>query len=149
MKVNTKIRYGLRTMIELAKNNEKSGLFQKEIAENQDIPLKYLDKIISGLKASGLITNVGGKKSGYMLTRSPSKISVYDIFRTFEGKLSIIECVNGDKKCCSGRRCASHEFWSFLNTEMEATLISRSLESLVKRQIELDDMKNHVINFQI
>ena len=42
MKINTKIRYGLRTMIEIANAQDDNGVLQKDIAKNQNISLKYL-----------------------------------------------------------------------------------------------------------
>lgn len=149
MKLNTKIRYGLRTMIELAMNAGVNGLFQKDIAERQDIPLKYLDKIISDLKSSELISNVGGKRSGYILAKDASKISVYDIYRAFEGSLSIIQCLNQNSNCCRNEICASQDFWGYLNTEMEAIILGKTLESLVNKQKELDVNKFKVMNYQI
>ncbi len=54
MKINTKVKYGMRTMVELALEKNREGIFQKEISKNQDISIKYLDQIIASLKASGL-----------------------------------------------------------------------------------------------
>jgi Rrf2 family protein len=149
MKLNTKIRYGLRAMIELATNAGVSGLFQKDISERQDIPLKYLDKIISDLKSAELIINVGGKRSGYMLAKEARKITVYDIYRAFEGSLSIIHCLNENSNCCRNEKCASQDFWGYMNTEMEAIMLSKTLEALVKKQKELDMTEFKVMNFQI
>ena len=84
MKMNTKVRYGLRAMIEMNTNESSSGILQKDISEIQEIPLKYLDSIISGLKNAGLIVNYSGKSSGYVITKQPAEISVYDIYRAFE-----------------------------------------------------------------
>lgn len=62
MKLNTKVRYGLRTMLEIALQEDNKGVFQKDIAKNQQISEKYLDLIIASLKANGLIANTSGKK---------------------------------------------------------------------------------------
>ena len=83
MKFNTKTRYGIRSMLEIAMNKEQDGVFQKDIAKNQNISIKYLDHIIHSLKASRLIVNVRGKKSGYTLTREPSEITMFDIHNAF------------------------------------------------------------------
>ena len=55
MKLNTKVRYGLRAVTQIASSTEV--LLQKDIADKQKIPLKYLDTIITGLRAKGLIKN--------------------------------------------------------------------------------------------
>ena len=68
-------------MLELAlKSDKEEGTLQKEIAENQDVSLKYLDHIIASLKSAGLIVNAGGKKSGYRLNRPAEEISIYDVY---------------------------------------------------------------------
>jgi Rrf2 family protein len=149
MKLNTKVRYGLRAMIELAMNSSISGLLQKDIAERQEIPLKYLDKIISELKSAGLINNVSGKKSGYLLSREASKISVYDIYRAFEGKLTIIQCLNGNSLCCRNGQCASQEFWRKMNFEIESTMTDKTLDQLAYLQKELDLKYQRSLSFQI
>ena len=97
MKFNTKTRYGLRTMLELSLNAEREeGTLQKEIAENQDVSIKYLDHIIADLKAAGLIVNVGGKKSGYRLNKPAEDITIYDIYVAFENELVIIDCLHNN-----------------------------------------------------
>lgn len=52
----------MRAMVEIAKADQKTGIFQKDISKNQKISLKYLDQIIQSLKTAGLIVNVKGKK---------------------------------------------------------------------------------------
>ncbi|NLB92194.1 MAG: Rrf2 family transcriptional regulator, partial [Bacteroidales bacterium] len=73
MKFNTRTRYGIRAMLEIASHPAEQGVFQKDIAENQEISIKYLDHIIRDLKVAGLLVNAKGKKSGYVLTRPAEK----------------------------------------------------------------------------
>ena len=60
MRMNTKVRYGLRAMIEIGSKEQTSGILQKEISEIQEIPLRYLDSIITDLRNAGLIVNFSG-----------------------------------------------------------------------------------------
>jgi len=133
MKINTKIRYGLRTLIELGLHEGKEGMLQKEIANNQKLSEKYLDSIVSSLKASGLIVNVGGKKSGYMLNRKPSEISIYDVYRTFEPDLSIIHCTDKPVTCFISRICVANEFWLDLNNMITKHLKKTTLGDIIKK----------------
>ena len=105
MKINTKIRYGIRAMLEISLADQQQGIYQKDIARNQDISVKYLDHIISSLKAAGLIRNVGGKNSGYRLSRPAAEITTYDIFRAFEFGLEINICVTPDYVCDRASIC--------------------------------------------
>ena len=131
MKFNTKTRYGVRTMLELALNeNREEGTFQKEIAENQDVSVKYLDHIIADLKAAKLIVNMGGKKSGYRLNRPAEEITIYDIYRAFDDELAIIDCLSVDGACPRKQTCVLKDFWCELNLSIRSSMESMNLKKL-------------------
>ncbi|MGD0710758.1 MAG: Rrf2 family transcriptional regulator [Bacteroidales bacterium] len=137
MKINTKIRYGLRTMLELGLHDNKTGMFQKDIAMNQQLSEKYLDPIIAALKTSGLITNAGGKKSGYILNKSKSEITIYDIYRAFEPELAIIHCVNKPVTCFISRICVANEYWMGLNDTITKYLKNTTLDDIIKKHLKI------------
>jgi Rrf2 family protein len=137
MKINTKIRYGLRTMIELSCPDNKTGILQKDIAKNQQLSEKYLDPIISALKIKGLIVNVAGKKSGYILNKPMSKITLLDIFNSFESGPEIVPCLNKSVACDRSKKCAAKECWSGLNDIVTDYMRKTTLETLCKRSGEL------------
>ena len=139
MKFNTKIRYGLRTMIELAMHWMGKGVFQKEISERQEISFKYLDQIIAPLKASGLVENAEERMSGYMLAKEPDKISVYDIYKAFDPELTIIDCLAGEGICKRDRLCAARDFWDKLNKLIVEYLKSTNLKELAKKQEKINE----------
>jgi Rrf2 family protein len=148
MKINTKTRYGIRTMIELAMDWNGKGLFQKDISERQEISYKYLDHIIAALKAKGLIVNVEGRKSGYKLGRKPESISVYDIFTAFEPNLSVVDGLNDEGKCVHTRSCAAEDLWWGLNRVILDYLRSSNLKQLADKQIQYIN-ENESNNFVI
>lgn len=118
-------------MIELANSGETEGLLQKEIAKNQDLSLKYLDTIISSLKIKGLITNVRGKGSGYVLTRPANEITVFDIYTAFE-QIEIVECINNQGFCeRSLRDCKANCYWNEFGREFTNLLKSKTLEDII------------------
>lgn len=137
MKLNTKIRYGLRALIELGLKENKEGMLQKDIAKNQQISEKYLDPIISGLKTAGLIVNIGGKKSGYVLAKPSNKITVYDAYRAFEMGPCIVPCILSPKSCGRSKACAAMEYWVELNGVILKHLKSVTIEKLAKREEQL------------
>jgi Rrf2 family protein len=142
MKFNTKTRYGLRTMIEIAMHGEDKGVYQKEISERQEISFKYLDQIIASLKASGLIVNAEGRNSGYVLSKDPSGINVYDIFRAFEHELMITDCLKGEGHCSREGKCATREFWNGLNDLIVKYLESTHLKDLAEKQLAIDQRES-------
>ncbi len=137
----------MRTMVELALEKNRKGIFQKEISKNQDISIKYLDQIIASLKAAGLIENAAGRKSGYLLSRKPEAISVYDIYKAFESDLRIIDCLGSNSTCNKESQCAGQEFWTGLNEHIINYLKSETLDHLAAKQEEIN--KNSVNMFYI
>ncbi len=134
MKLNTKTRYGIRAMIELAMDWGGKGLYQKEISERQHISYKYLDHIISALKTKGLIINVEGRKSGYRLGRKPEEINVYDIYKAFEPDMQIVDCIGEDGECVNSPNCAAKDLWCGLNKAIIEHLSSVNLKDLSDKQ---------------
>ncbi len=150
MKINTKTRYAIRTMIEIALHQtmRKGGILQKEIARKQHISEKYLDQIIASLKTAGLIKNAAGKKSGYILNLPFENISVYDIFKAFNANLEIVECLEEGKECESSQTCPVKEYWNELNDSIIMDMKNKTLSELVKQQEKLRN-RHSGIDYQI
>ncbi|WP_016778147.1 RrF2 family transcriptional regulator [Anaerophaga thermohalophila] len=138
MKFNTKTRYGLRAMIEIARETDHNGIYQKEIAERQNLSNKYLDHIVYALKVAGLITNVKGKKSGYILTKPASEITILDINNAFEPGICIIDCLTMNYKCDREASCAAKVFWEDLNDMIIDYFKSKTLQQLLEQQVKLE-----------
>lgn len=122
-------------MLEIALKTDQ-GIFQKKISEKQKISFKYLDQIIASLKAAKLITNVKGKKSGYILTRKAEEITLYDIYRAFEPDMSIVECLSENIDCPDDNHCAPRDFWLGLNNQIIDYLTRYTLKDLAERQLD-------------
>ncbi len=92
MQITSRGRYGLKAMLALSKHaigNNNLLLTTKEIATSQNIPIKYLERIIFLLKKSDLIYSVRGSMGGYQLSRAPNLITVYQVVTALEKNFSI------------------------------------------------------------
>jgi Rrf2 family transcriptional regulator, iron-sulfur cluster assembly transcription factor len=138
LKFNTKTRYGVRTVLEIALNQAKGSVFQKDIAEKQEISVRYLDNIIAALKTAGLISTLRGKKSGYILTRKPSEISIYDIHTAFEPGINIVDCLAVNKECEKELSCASKFFWNELNDLIVSYMKSKTIADMVEKHDKMN-----------
>jgi len=131
MRVNTKIRYGLRTIIEIAHTSDPSGVLQKDIAKNQHISLKYLDSIISALKIKGLVANSKGRGSGYRLTRDPEDITMLDIYTAFE-QIVVVECINNKGFCeRATHECKAKNYWNEFSIDFRHLLEKKTLAQIM------------------
>ncbi len=131
MKLNTKVRYGLRAMVDIAEYQQNEGILQKDIAERQEIPLKYLDAIITGLRNHGLIINIRGKRSGYKLIKPASDVSVYDIYRAFEPELTLVNCLCESLDCNRSGICPAKDYWFELNKHLKSLMQNTSLQEVI------------------
>ena len=137
MKFNTKTRYGVRVVFELALNvNKEGGTLQKEIAESQNVSIKYLDQIISSLKKAGLISNIAGKKSGYVLARPAKEISIFDVYSAFEDNLAIIDCLLTEGECPRKGMCVMKDYWCDLNETIRNSMMSMNVELMAEKHVK-------------
>lgn len=112
MMISTRGRYALRVMIDLAEHRDDGYIPMKEIAERQDISLKYLERILPALTKHGFLEGVHGKGGGYRLAKAPEECIVGDILRLTEGDLAPVACLEcGAKPCPRAKECRTFPLW--------------------------------------
>ena len=121
-------------MIAIASDKTGNGVYQKDISTSEDISIKYLDHIIHGLKSGGLITTVRGKKSGYILTKPSSQITMFDIHNAFENGICVIDCMSLNYKCDKESLCKTQVFWQGLNKVVLDYFQNTTLEDLMQKE---------------
>lgn len=99
--MSKKCKYALKALIKLAANYDKDYLSTSEIATSENIPKKFLEQILLELKHAKLVNSKQGSKGGYYLLIKPKDISVADVYRIFDGAISLLPCVslNFYEKC--------------------------------------------------
>ncbi len=141
MKLSTKARYGMRAMVDLALHYEKGPILLKDIAKRQEVSMKYLDHIISTLRANGLIESAKTRHSGYVVSRAPCQIKTYEIIKAVEGSLAPVDCVDNPKICHRADFCATLNLWKKLKKSMRDVLEGVTLEDLAKEQKKIIEQK--------
>lgn len=117
MKISTQIRYGVRSLCDIAYNSVGSPAQIKSISERQNISPRYIEQIFQKLKKGGIIKSVRGPLGGYFLTRRPEEISIGDVIRAVEGKdIQLVVCSGskrgGRKACEKFPKCSASDIWS-------------------------------------
>jgi Rrf2 family cysteine metabolism transcriptional repressor len=136
MKISTKVRYGARAMLELALRYGEGPIELKEVANKENISLKYLEQVIIPLRTAGLVKSVRGSKGGYALAKPPSEICLNEMVEILEGPLSLIECLHDPKTCQKVRTCVTREVWQKVSDAINGIFRSVTLEDLVNRKRE-------------
>lgn len=113
MMISTRGRYALRVMIDLAEHACDGYIPMKEVANRQDISLKYLEQIVPTLSKNGFVEGVHGKGGGYRLVKAPEDCIVGDILRLTEGDLAPVACLEcGSKPCERASECRTYPMWA-------------------------------------
>ena len=134
MMVSTRGRYALRVMIDLAENADGGYMAMKEVAQRQDISLKYLERILPLLVDGGLVEGLRGKGGGYRLTREPEEYPIGEILRLTEGDLAPVACLeNGARPCDRAGNCRTLPLWKELNERVNDFLDSKTLADLIRK----------------
>ncbi len=138
MKISTRGRYALRTMIDIAVNSEGGrNITIKEISKRQGISVKYLEQIVSVLSKARLLRSVRGAQGGYRLSRAPEEYTVGEILRLAEGGLAPVECLDSEENICPRRgNCSTLAFWEGLNKVISDYVDSVTLADLASRERE-------------
>ena len=94
MKLSQRGEYALRALLVLGMNHGPEVVRIREIAQQQNIPRRFLEQILNDLKSAGFVQSRRGVAGGYRLQRAPDEISLADIIRHLEGPLAPVGCVS-------------------------------------------------------
>jgi Rrf2 family protein len=111
MKLSTKTRYGTRLMLDMAQHYGQGAIQLGEIANRQNISLKYLEQIIRPLKKANYVKSFRGAKGGHMLTKPPEEISVGEVVAVLEGGKTLVRCENNPEHCARVDSCLTRNLW--------------------------------------
>jgi Rrf2 family protein len=127
--VSLKSHYGLKAIVALAAAYGKGHVQAKQIAARQDVPVRYLELLLSQLRRARMVDAIRGKNGGYVLSMKPDKISVWDVVTVFEGKIIFAQTESplGNKKTPS----AYIALWKEAEKKMVDYLKSIKISSLV------------------
>ena len=102
MRVSKRTDYALRALFTLVDHFGGAPIPIRELARRNDVPKRFLEQIMLHLKAQGWVDSVAGIRGGYLLAKSPAKITMGEVVRHFDGILAPIHCVSvTDYKRCS------------------------------------------------
>jgi Rrf2 family cysteine metabolism transcriptional repressor len=134
MKLSTRGRYGTRALLDLALHQEEEPVLLKDVAEREQISVRYLEHLITPLVAGGIVRTTRGAKGGVSLARPPEEIRLNEVIQLLEGSVAPVECVNSPGICSRSKSCVTRDIWGELKQAMDGILKSTTLQDLVERQ---------------
>jgi Rrf2 family protein len=136
LKISQKLEYAMRAMIELAVRQEERSLVPaREIAEAQQIPVRFLEQQLGALNKAGLVQSFRGAGGGCRIAKDPSEIRVSDIADAIEGQLFPMFCLEPtDHTCFQDSRCGLQGFWGDVAMAIKRVFEETTVQDLVERQ---------------
>ena len=143
MLISTKGRYAMRVMLDLAERDTNTFVPLKEMAEKQEISVKYMESIITNLSKAGLVEGVRGKKGGYRLTRKPEEYAAEEIIRIADHPIAPVAClVDPDYNCAKESSCRMKPVYDRLNSVISGYLGSLTLKDILDGNLDRGILEN-------
>jgi len=102
-----------------------------EISKVTGITLPTVSKILKLLVKAHVLTSVRGAKGGYLLARSPERITVATVISALEGPIALTECNASHKNCDQASGCEIQGNWGLINQKVFNALDSVTLADMI------------------
>ena len=134
MRLNTKSRYAVMALADMASFKENKPISLRDISLRQSISILYLEQIFLKLKRNNIVKSTRGIKGGYVLVKNPKQIKLSEIFLALDENVKTIGCEKHSKKGCNGRssKCITHYLWDELDMHINTFFENKNLEDLVR-----------------
>ena len=134
MRISKKTDYALRALFTLVEHHGGAPIPIRELARRNEVPKRFLEQIMLELKRREWVDSSAGIRGGYFLTMHPSKITMGEIVRHFDGILAPIDCVSvtGYKRCNQESVCRFRRVFFDVRNYIANVMDNLSLSDVAK-----------------
>ena len=134
MKLNTRSRYAVMALADLAQEPSNNPTPLKDISLRQGISLLYLEQLFLKLKKKEIVYSIRGPHGGYKLSKKPEDIKLSIIFSAVEEEIKTIKCNKKSKRSCNGKsiKCITHNLWDEVETLINTFFDNKSLKDVLE-----------------
>ena len=130
LRLSKKADYALIAMKHLAIRPDAASISAREIAEQYDIPIELMAKVLQRLARRGLLTSHQGTRGGYRLARPSGVISVADIIQAIDGPLTVTACSTDAENCDQYDKCSVRDPLWRIKDRILSALATCSLQEI-------------------
>jgi Rrf2 family protein len=130
LRLSKRTEYGLRAVVQLARLWPRNFVQSRDLSQQEGLPNKFLESILLALRRGGFLESKVGSGGGYRLSRAPKDISVGDLIRRLEGRLTAKE--GGPANDLSPGRVAVRLINEKLTDATDQVLDTMSVEELLE-----------------
>ena len=140
--LSKKAKYAINALVYIAKHIDEQPITVSRIAEEQNIPLKFLESILTELKNARILNSKKGKCGGYSLNGTPKQIHMAKIMRLFDGAIELLPCVTYDfyercEECTDEETCGIRQVAMEIRNETVSRLKNATLANIIEREEKL------------
>ncbi|MBF2026199.1 MAG: Rrf2 family transcriptional regulator [Oscillatoriales cyanobacterium C42_A2020_001] len=128
MKLTTRGHYSVKALLDLTLQPGFGPTSVKAIAQRQDLPAPYLEKLLIEMRRAGLVQSVRGSQGGYQLSRPPAQISLGQILEAVGESIDPLPRHTPDDS--QAEDWVTFTLWNRLHQKLKEALYSISLEDL-------------------
>ena len=148
MKLTKKSHYAVKALLDLSLDSEHKPISVNTIAQRQDLPAPYLEKILIEIRRAGLIKSIRGAQGGYQLALPPDEIAIAHILIAVGDKIEpLANKTYGDND--SAEDWVTSSLWRRLNHKLVDALYEITLADLYydarSRQASLGEANNFIV----
>lgn len=139
--LSKRTKYAINALVYIAKNEIIQPISVRQISEDQNIPLKFLEAILVDLKNARILNSRKGKHGGYSLNKSPDEINLAEITRLFDGAIALLPCTTHQyyercEECPDEVSCGIRKVFGEIRNETVKRLKKATLANIIIREKE-------------
>jgi FeS assembly SUF system regulator len=144
LRLSKKADYALIAMKHLAQkatvlgNGVAASTCARDIAEQYDIPIELMAKVLQRLVRTGLLISTQGTRGGYTLSRASRSISVADVIQAIDGPFTVTACSTDNNACDQYSKCSIRDPLWQIKERIVATLDTVTLAQMASEQVAAD-----------
>lgn len=152
MKITAQEEYGLRILLRIARQDQKTGVTIPVISESEGISTAYVAKLTRLLRIAGYINSTPGNKGGYVLAQPADQVNINQVMKVLGGALfskKFCEEYPGTLKLCTNSiDCSIRSLWQMIQLTVDQLLDRVTLQDLINPEQESSALLEAILEQQ-
>ncbi|OAQ40830.1 Rrf2 family transcriptional regulator [Pedobacter psychrophilus] len=145
--ITKKTKYAIKALIALAGSKDNKPMLIAEIANQENLPKRFLESILLDLKRAKVLNSKMGAGGGYFLMQNSDEIKVLEIIRILDGPIALYPCVSINfyqrcEECKDELTCSIRKMMQKVRDASIDILGNTSIADLLKKEVEMENENN-------
>lgn len=153
MKISAQDEYGIRVLLQIAREPGEDGLNIAQLCEAEGLSQSYMAKVTRALRLAGFIESTRGRKGGYILAKAPEKIQINEVLEALGGALyddSFCKVHTGALNLCTNSvDCSVRSLWRIVQLALNNVLERITLRDLMGNEIHSNTILQKILEESI